>query len=136
VAGVDDISRGQHQKFCHQCGATIHERAEICPRCGVRQAMFSGDGGYGDSELDGCGGKKIAAGILGILLGALGIHKFVLGLTTPGIIMLLVSIVSAPCFGSGAIVMGIIGLIEGIIYLCTPDRQFYQKYIVRKQGWF
>ncbi|MGB0744701.1 MAG: TM2 domain-containing protein, partial [Opitutales bacterium] len=36
--------------------------------------------------------KKIVAGILGILLGALGIHKFVLGYTKEGVIMLLVTI--------------------------------------------
>ena len=38
-------------------------------------------------------GKKTAAGICGILLGGLGIHKFILGLTTPAVIMLLVSII-------------------------------------------
>ena len=31
------------------------------------------------------GSKKVVAGICGILLGGLGVHKFVLGLTTPGI---------------------------------------------------
>ncbi|MFO0927262.1 MAG: NINE protein [Gemmataceae bacterium] len=55
-------------------------------------------------------GKKVAAGICGILIGALGIHKFILGMTTPGLIMLLVSILTC---GLGALPMGIIGLIEG-----------------------
>jgi TM2 domain-containing membrane protein YozV len=78
-------------------------------------------------------GKKIAAGICGILLGALGIHKFILGLTTPGVIMLLVSLLTC---GVGAFVMGIIGLIEGIIYLTKSDEDFYQTYAVQKKGWF
>ena len=79
-------------------------------------------------------GKKIAAGICGILIGALGIHKFILGLTTPGIIMLL--LVSILTCGQGAMVMGVIGLIEGILYLTKSDEEFYQIYAVEKRGWF
>jgi TM2 domain-containing membrane protein YozV len=78
-------------------------------------------------------GKKVAAGICGILLGALGIHKFILGLTTPGIIMLVATLVT--CGIAGA-VMGIIGLVEGIIYLTKSDQDFYQTYAVEKKGWF
>lgn len=77
--------------------------------------------------------KKIAAGICGILLGALGVHKFILGYTTEGLIMLGVSVLTC---GIGATVMGIIGLIEGIIYLAMPDNQFVNTYIVSKKGWF
>jgi TM2 domain-containing membrane protein YozV len=78
-------------------------------------------------------GKKIAAGICGILLGSLGIHKFILGLTTPGLIMLLVTLLTC---GVGGIVMGVIGLVEGIIYLTKTDDEFYQMYAVEKKGWF
>ena len=78
-------------------------------------------------------GNKVAAGICGILLGSLGIHKFILGLTTPGIIMLLVSLLTC---GIGAIPMGIIGLVEGIIYLTKSNEDFYRLYGVEKKGWF
>ncbi len=78
-------------------------------------------------------GKKVAAGICGILLGYLGIHKFILGLTTPGIIMLVVTL--ATC-GVGGAITGIIGLVEGIIYLTKSDEEFYQTYAVEKKGWF
>lgn len=77
--------------------------------------------------------KKIPAGICGILLGALGIHKFVLGYTKEGLIMLLVSILT---FGILAGVMGIIGLIEGIIYLTKTDEEFVATYVDGKKGWF
>jgi TM2 domain-containing membrane protein YozV len=77
--------------------------------------------------------KKIAAGICGILLGALGIHKFVLGYSTEGLIMLLASILTC---GLVAPIMGIIGLIEGIIYLTKTDEDFYSTYMVSKKGWF
>ena len=77
--------------------------------------------------------KKIAAGICGILLGALGIHKFILGNTTPGLIMLLVSILT---IGIAAPIMGLIGLIEGIIYLTKSDEDFVRIYVQGKKGWF
>ena len=77
--------------------------------------------------------KKLAAGLTGIFLGYLGIHKFVLGYTTAGLIMLVVSV--ATC-GLAAFVMGIIGLIEGIIYLTKSDEDFYQTYMVDKKRWF
>lgn len=77
--------------------------------------------------------NKIAAGICGILLESLGIHKFILGMTTPGLIMLLVTILTC---GVGGAVMGIIGLIEGIIYLTKSDEEFYRIYVVEKKPWF
>jgi len=77
--------------------------------------------------------KKILAGVLGILLGGLGIHKFVLGYTTAGIIMLLVTVLTC---GFGGAVMGIIGLIEGIIYLTKPDDVFVETYIKGDRPWF
>jgi len=77
--------------------------------------------------------KKIVAGILGILLGSLGIHKFYLGYTTPGIIMLLVTVLTC---GVGASVMGIIGLVEGIIYLTKSDEEFVATYVTGKKEWF
>lgn len=77
--------------------------------------------------------KKMVAGICGILLGGLGIHKFLLGITTPAIIMLCVTVLTC---GIGGFVMGIIGLVEGIIYLTKSDAEFYQTYMVEKKAWF
>lgn len=88
--------------------------------------------GYVASVPD-AGGKKVAAGVCGILLGALGIHKFVLGYTTEGLIMLLVTILTC---GLGGIVFGVIGLVEGIIYLTKSDADFHRTYVANKRGWF
>lgn len=79
--------------------------------------------------------KKIAAGILAILLGSLGVHKFVLGYQQEGLIMLVISLVGGviTCGGT-AYVMGLIGLIEGIIYLTKSDDEFIQTYIDNKRG--
>jgi TM2 domain-containing membrane protein YozV len=73
--------------------------------------------------------KKIIAGICGILLGGLGIHKFVLGYTKEGIIQIIITVVTC---GMG----GIIGLIEGIIYLTKSDEDFVNTYVTNKKGWF
>ncbi|MFV5694072.1 TM2 domain-containing protein [Flavobacterium sp. LB3P122] len=72
--------------------------------------------------------KKVAAGLLAILLGGLGIHKFILGYTKEGIIQFLLSFLC----GLGAL----IGIVEGVIYLIKSDEEFYQTYQVGKKGWF
>ena len=77
--------------------------------------------------------KKIIAGIFGILLGALGVHKFILGYTSAGLIMLLISVLT---LGILSAIPSIIGLIEGIIYLTKSDDEFYQTYMVEKRPWF
>jgi TM2 domain-containing membrane protein YozV len=73
--------------------------------------------------------KKILAGVLGILFGGFGVHKFVLGYTKEGVIQLIATIVTCG-FAS------IIGLIEGIIYLTKSDAEFYNTYQVGKKPWF
>ena len=77
--------------------------------------------------------KKLIAGIFAIVLGPLGIHKFILGYQKEGIIMVLVSFLTC---GIGAGVMGLIGLIEGIIYLTKTDEEFYEMYQVNQKTWF
>ena len=77
--------------------------------------------------------NKIPAGICGILLGSLGIHKFIRGYTGPGLIMLLVTLLTC---GIGGCVMHVIGLIEGIIYLCKPDEEFVRVYVDGRKEWF
>jgi TM2 domain-containing membrane protein YozV len=81
--------------------------------------------------------NKIPAGVCGILLGSLGIHKFILGYTGAGLVMLLVTIIGGllTC-GIAAGVMHIIGLIEGIIYLCKPDEEFVRTYVDGRKEWF
>ena len=79
----------------------------------------------------------MAAGILGILLGSLGIHKFYLGYSKEGLIMILVSVLgSIFTLGIAAGVMGIIGLVEGIIYLTKTDDEFYRTYELGQKTWF
>jgi len=118
-------------KYCHACGREIDARAQVCPDCGVAQPHppLPGD----DPEIRAAGSNKIAAGICAILIGHLGIHKFILGMTNQGLIMLLVSLLTC---GIGAIPMSIIGIVEGVIYLTRSDEEFFDTYVVEKKGWF
>jgi TM2 domain-containing membrane protein YozV len=76
---------------------------------------------------------KLPAGICAILLGSLGIHKFILGYTGAGLIMLLVTVLSC---GLAGIVMHVIGIIEGIIYLTKTDEEFVRIYVDSRREWF
>jgi len=98
---------------------------------GAKEA-FGGSGGEN---------KKILAGILAILIGSLGIHKFILGYQKEGFILLGVTILgyATTCLVVGAFffwIPGVIGLIEGIIYLTKSDEEFYTTYQVGKKPWF
>ena len=64
--------------------------------------------------------KRITAGVLAIVLGGIGVHKFYLGETGTGILYL--------CF-SWTMIPSIIGFIEGIIYLTKTDDEFYRRYV-------
>lgn len=73
--------------------------------------------------------KKVVAGVLAILLGYLGIHKFYLGYKKEGIIQLVASIVTCG-------IAGIVSFVEGIIYLTKSDEDFYKTYQEGKKPWF
>ena len=77
--------------------------------------------------------RKQVIGLLAIFLGGFGIHKFLLGYTIPGLIMLLVTVLTC---GFGGFVMGVIGLIEGIIYLTKTTEDFQALYLDGRKEWF
>jgi TM2 domain-containing membrane protein YozV len=116
--GVDmatQVARGANEKFCFDCGSAINARAEICPRCGVRQHAPPGFIGASTAS----GKNRIAAALFAIILGGVGIHKFYLGSVGQGVLYLLFCWTFVPA---------IIGFIEGIIYLCMSDASFEEKY--------
>ena len=118
--------RRSSSRECPECGAAVEREDRRCPECDAPLSRRRGVSGDVHS-------KKVAAGVCGILLGALGIHKFVLGFTTAGVIMLLVTVLTC---GIGGSVMGVIGLVEGIIYLTKTEEEFHQSYMIEKKEWF
>jgi TM2 domain-containing membrane protein YozV len=77
------------------------------------------------------GKQKVVAGILAILLGALGIHHFYLGSTMAGVVLLAVSLVSC---GFLAALSSICGIVEGIMILIMKDEEFDARYNQREPG--
>lgn len=110
--------------YCWHCGKSTAPAAVVCVSCGVALSAVSHNP---RAE------NKIAAGVCGILLGSLGIHKFILGMTGAGLTMLLVTVLTC---GIGGMVMHVIGLIEGIIYLTKSDDEFVRTYVDGKKAWF
>jgi TM2 domain-containing membrane protein YozV/ribosomal protein L40E len=86
--------------FCQTCGSQTHPAAQVCTKCGVALTIAP----PADAK------SKLAAGILGIFLGGLGVHRFYLGYTGIGVLQIVVTLVTC---GVGSIW----GFIEGILIL-------------------
>jgi len=134
------------QVKCPQCGASVDSAAKECKYCGeaipapeapqqAQQPQYAqqpnvvfvqnqmppqqaGIDPYWPVK------SKVTAGLLAILLGGIGIHKFYLGQGGMGVLYLLFSWTFIPMF---------VGFIEGIVYLTTSDYNFQVKNRVRIQ---
>ena len=124
-------------RYCTKCGAVNDEMAQYCTNCqtpltpvstGYQPMQSVHPGAKTDWKALGAD-KKITAGICAILVGWLGVHKFILGYTTEGIIQLVLGVISCG-------LTSILSIIEGIIYLTKSDEEFVRTYIQNKKGWF
>lgn len=108
---------GQGTRYCPNCGVETPAGANACMQCGtVLNANAAAPTGAQTAK------SKIAAGLLGIFLGAFGVHNFYLGYTQKAVIQLVATIIGIilSCIGIGAlIVFGIEvwGIVEGIFIL-------------------
>ena len=109
--------------FCATCGASNQPTTFAQP---VPQVMVNPVPVIGYRPVE---SKKTLAGLMGIFLGGFGVHKFILGYTTEGILMIVITLFTC---GIGSI----LGLVEGIIYLTKSDEEFVQTYQLNKRGWF
>ncbi len=82
------------------------------------------------------GKSRIIAALLALFLGGLGIHKFYLGYTNAGIIMLIIAVFGWILLFIPNLILGIIALIEFFIYIFTSDEKFQQKYVANRCAWF
>jgi TM2 domain-containing membrane protein YozV len=103
--------------FCYECGAQISDQASACPKCG---APAKGPRPQTSAAPVAPSGKnKTTAGILALLLGGFGVHKFYLGKVGMGLLYL---------FFCWTCIPAIAAVIEGILYLGSTDEAFERKY--------
>ena len=104
----NERTKAVDEKFCTDCGQTIKAKAEICPKCGVRQLPppFSEK-------------SRLATALLALFLGGLGGHRFYLGHVGLGFLYLLF------CW---TLVPSMVAFIEFIYFLIMSDAAFNQKY--------
>ena len=122
-------------RYCTKCGAPNDDYAQYCTNCQAVMAPMASyqpppvqtvnPGQMVNWESMGAD-KKIPAGICAILVGGFGVHKFIMGYTTEGIIQLVLGL----C-GIG----WILGLVEGIIYLTKSDEDFVRTYLQKRRAW-
>lgn len=106
------VAKGQGSNYCQSCGKPVQPGAAVCLNCGVSTTPQAAAGAK----------SKMAAGLLGIFLGAFGVHNFYLGYTSKAVTQLVLTIIGIilSCIVVGAfLVLGIEiwGLVEGIMIL-------------------
>lgn len=100
------------EKYCSECGGAIRKAAEVCPLCGVRQAVGSG-------SVTSSGKSRITAALFAFFLGGFGAHKFYLGQAGKGVLYLVFFWTFIPA---------ILAFIEFILLLTMSDEAFAAKY--------
>ena len=110
-------------------------------RSGSKAGSGSGSGNWSGSKAgsgwrEAANKDRVAAGVLGILLGGLGLHKFYLGYAKEGVIHLIIFFVGMIPFFLGTLAISVVGLIEGIIYIAKTQEEFEETYIVNTRPWF
>ena len=102
------VAVGTGANFCPNCGQQTVQGALVCINCGAALNPMAHNSFAPEQK------SKIAAGILGILVGSFGIHNFYLGYTGKAVAQLLLTLLTC---GLGSFISGIWGLVEGIMIL-------------------
>ena len=120
--------------YCTGCGEVMPADAQFCAKCGKRNATLPTESSApapvnyipapAPYEYVPAGKSRLTAGLLGILLGGIGVHKFYLNKAGLGILYILFCWTFIPA---------LIGLIEGIIYLTQDDVTFGRQQRVAVQ---
>ena len=114
---------GAGRNFCPNCATPTGPNMGICVKCGYNLNWGQAPQMYSSKS-------AIAAGILGIFLGTLGVHNFYLGYTGKAVAQLLISLLSC---GVLSFVSAIWGLIEGILLLTGSIDRDGQGYLLMRR---
>ena len=111
------VEQPKASTFCPSCGNEMAPGVTVCDKCG-----YQAPSGFTNTQQESAypnQKSKLAAGLLGILLGALGIHNFYLGYTGKAIAQLLIGLLGGLLtFGISTLGVAIWVLIESIMILC------------------
>ena len=100
---------GAGKNFCYNCGEPCAQEAIFCTKCGV---AFAAPVAEKSTK------SRMAAGLLGIFLGSIGVHNFYLGYTGKAVAQLLITLLTC---GLGTVATRIWGLVEGIMLLTNKN---------------
>lgn len=109
------LIKSADEKFCKDCGSVISAKAEICPKCGVRQLPIPNS----LTSTAPNGKSKLAAALFALFLGGIGIHKFYLGQVGWGIAYLIFCWTFIPAM---------IAFVEAILLFVMSEEKFNQKF--------
>lgn len=115
------VTLGAHRKHCFACAAILDMRAELCPKCGVRQPAIPGAMTLlpAAPAVPTTTRSKGTAALLAFLLGGIGVHKFYLGRGGMGVVYLLFCWTFIPA---------IIAFIECLVLIGMSDAEFARTY--------
>lgn len=133
---AEEFGREAAAKTKEFAGEAAEKTKEFAGEAGEKANEFAGEAKEAFTRATGSN-KKVLAGVLAILFGGFGIHKFVLGYNKEGVILIAATIlISIFSFGLLSFLVWLFTLIEGIIYLTKTDDEFYNTYQVGKKPWF
>ena len=120
------VLNGVGDKYCSHCGGEVEKDATVCMKCGYKIEKAKEEAPASQTPHTASAPttsqtqpkSKVAAGLLGIFLGVIGVHNFYLGYIQKAVAQLILGTIGACFFGIGPIVSFIWGLIEGILILC------------------
>lgn len=133
--------------FCTACGNAYPSATQFCPQCGTanlhaamkhqqktntfattQQPTFAPDNAGTLPSKNLPAKSRITAGILALLLGGIGVHKFYLKKVGLGVVYILFCWTFIP---------SIVAFVEGIIYLVQDDDSFSraQRVAVQQTTW-
>jgi len=90
--------------YCRNCGNEIDTSQTVCGNCGANQSTAG-------ATIQSASKSRLVVGLIGIFLGTLGIHNFVLGYTTRGLTQLLITTLTC---GLGGVIVWVWSLVESI----------------------
>ncbi len=98
---------GEEKVYCLSCNAQCPKTTTFCPVCGAKNPLYI-------EHKD-----RVTAGLIAVMLGIFGGHKFYLKKYKQGVIYL---------FFFWTLIPAVLGIIEGIRFLTMSDAQFQLKY--------